>query len=195
MPEIIDLTADSSPIAVPIEISSGDELLPPSTQQGASKEKKRRGKKKKKSKGPVTGSLNTSTQNSRDHTPKEGSDQRNKQSPGRRSASAPPPELSAAGAEESQLFYFDVTRASIVPGPGIESALRPGNVLSEPPNQDVSRLVLPSHVSVLASSTEGVSAIEVILPPTADCDDDYIDFLEYEDRKVWAIHPSLVSLC
>jgi len=189
MPEIIDLTADSSPILVSVEISSGDELPPPSTQQGASKEKKRRSKKKKKSKGPVTGSVNTSTQNSRDHTPKGGSDQRNKQSLDRRSPLSLP-ELSATGAEESQLFYIDTTKGSIVPDTGIEPALQSGDVLSEPPSQDVSRLVLPSHVSVLASSTESAGPIEVILPPTVECDDDYIDFLEYEDRKVWTIHTS-----
>ena len=42
--------------------------------------------------------------------------------------------------------------------------------------------------------TEGVDpTVEVILPPTVDCDDDYIQFLEYNDRKVGSIHPPLVS--
>lgn len=187
MSEIIDLTADSSPI----EISSGEEFHPPPTQKDASKEKKRRSKKKKKSKGPVTGSLNISTQNSRDHTPKEGGSECNGQL-GRRSASPP---ASAAGSEGSHLFYIDTTGTSIVPDSGVDPALRPDDVHSESKDEDASKLVLPSHISVLASSAEGVGPIQVILPPAVDCDDDYIDFLEYEDRKVWTTHTPYVFPC
>ncbi|KAI6113699.1 hypothetical protein EV401DRAFT_1866622 [Pisolithus croceorrhizus] len=173
MAEIIDLTADSPK---PIEISSTEEDLstPTPTQDVSSNEKGRRNRKKKRSKRPITGQAGASTRNSVDAA------QRGEEKDCDNTQSGPPPEVSA---EDSQLFYFDAV-AVPVPDSNPEYARQPTDAPSEDGSQDEHRLLLPSHVSLLAPSTDGTDPIEVIPPPVVDPDDDYIDFLDYEDRRV-----------
>ncbi|KAI6164841.1 hypothetical protein EDD17DRAFT_1558305 [Pisolithus thermaeus] len=148
MAEIIDLTADSPK---PIEISSTEEDLstPTPTQDVSSNEKGRRNRKKKRSKHAA---------------------QREEEKDCDNTQSEPPPEVSA---EDSQLFYFD-TVAVPVPDFNPEYARQPTDAPAEDGSQDEHRLLLPSHVSLLAP---------IIPPPVVDPDDDYIDFLDYEDRR------------
>ncbi|KAI6151943.1 hypothetical protein BKA82DRAFT_2911571 [Pisolithus tinctorius] len=174
MAEIIDLTANS-PGQTPIEISSGEEdaSTPTPTQDVSSNEKGCRNRKKKRSKRPVTEQVGSSTHNSADCAQQEGGKQCDN------SYSAPLPEVST---EDSQLFYFDVV-AVPVPDVNAEYVQRPTDVPSEGCSQDNPKLLLPSHVSLLAPGTNSTDPIEIIPPPIVDSNDDYIDFLDYEDRK------------
>lgn len=175
MAEIIDLTADSSK---PIEISSAEEDLstPTPTQDLPSNEKGRRNRKKKRSKRPITEQAGTSasTRNAADGA------QRGEEKECDNAQSGTPPEVAA---EDSQLFYFDAVAVPVPDFINPEYARQPTDTPSEDCSQDEHKLLLPSHVSLLAPSTDGADPIEVIPPPIVDSDDDYIDFLEYEDRR------------
>ncbi|KAI6003968.1 hypothetical protein EDD15DRAFT_1261280 [Pisolithus albus] len=176
MAEIIDLTADSPK---PIEISSAEEDLstPTPTQGLPSNEKGRRHRKKKRSKRPITeqAGASASTHNSA------GGTQRREEEERENAQSGTPPEVAA---DDSQLFYFDAVAVPVPDFINPEYARQPIDAPSEDCSQDENKLLLPSHVSLLAPSTNGADPIEVIPPPIVDSDDDYIDFLEYEDRRV-----------
>ncbi|KAI5982470.1 hypothetical protein EDD15DRAFT_2180818 [Pisolithus albus] len=87
-------------------------------------------------------------------------------------------------ADDSQLFYFDAVAVPVPDFINPEYARQPSDVPSEDCSQDEHKLLLPSHVSLLAPSTDGADPIEVIPPPIVNSDDDYIDFSEYEDRSI-----------
>ncbi|KAI6003101.1 hypothetical protein EDD15DRAFT_2467775 [Pisolithus albus] len=87
-------------------------------------------------------------------------------------------------ADDSQLFYFDAVAVPVPDFINPEYARQPSDAPSEDCSQDEHKLLLPSHVSLLAPSTDGADPIEVIPPPIVNSDDDYIDFSEYEDRSI-----------
>ncbi|KAI5996730.1 hypothetical protein EDD15DRAFT_2194951 [Pisolithus albus] len=95
-------------------------------------------------------------------------------------------------ADDSQLFYFDAVAVPVPDFINPEYARQPSDAPSEDCSLDEHKLLLPSHVSLLAPSTDGADPIEVIPPPIINSDDDYIDFLEYEGRSIRTKAPGLV---
>ncbi|KAG9317311.1 hypothetical protein JVU11DRAFT_1509 [Chiua virens] len=91
-------------------------------------------------------------------------------------ASAPRPlQTPPSASDEPGLFFFDDAPAPIT----VDDPPSPQPVKS---NSDGTKLLLPSHVEVFYN--DGPVAVEVIPPPKLDSDDDeYIEYLDYEDRK------------
>ncbi|KIK99996.1 hypothetical protein PAXRUDRAFT_381108 [Paxillus rubicundulus Ve08.2h10] len=178
MPEIIDLTMPS-PHSEPIEISS-DEGNPPLDQQNPAQEKKRRkNKKRKKSKGLASDAVDSPAQLSRDQSRERGNSCDTSRSPAPRPRSATPrPQTSAPTTDEPGLFYFDAVAAPI----DLEDHLPEPQTAES--NGASSRLSLPSHVAVVSSNGDRVVPVEIIVPPTTTLDDDdYIEYLDYDDGK------------
>ena len=173
MPEIIDLTIPSSP--QPIEVLSEGEI-PVSLGNGTSsvQRKTRRLRNRRKSRDPTCDSVDSSRSQSLER--KNGRDSRVGTLSQRRSAS-PNRRPPAEGVSDQELFFFDAAPAPVVDT--IESTeIQPEGFTSA-----ADRLLLPSHVLVL-SAGEGAVPVEIIPPPPVDSEDDYIEYLDYEDRKV-----------
>lgn len=173
MPEIIDLTLSSSP--QPIEIlSEGEILVPLSNVASSSQKKTRRLRKRRKSKDPTGDSVGSSRNQSLER--RDGGfshvgtvSRRRSASPNRRSPTRT--------VSDQELFFFDAA-----PAPVVEPA-EPTQTQPEGSKSTVDRLLLPSHVSVL-SIGEGAVPVDIIPPLPMDSEDDYIEYLDYEDRKV-----------
>jgi hypothetical protein len=97
-------------------------------------------------------------------------------SPGNRRRSTSPPSPS----HNSALFFVDVQPAEVKPSdkPSVHGAI-PVVVDDEARN-----LLLPAHVSVFGVA-EGSIPVEILPPSDSEGqDDDYIEYLDYDDRKV-----------
>lgn len=175
MAEIIDLTVSPRPEI--IEISSEEENTSPSRHK-----RTRENKKRKRTKGKISNGLSSdgisSAQPSRAHSAEIGnkSSELNESIPHPKSASSPRL-ISPPATDESGLFCFDHTAAPI---PADDSPPPPEPV---EPNGDGNTLLLPSHVMIFHDN--GHTPAEVIPPPKPSSDDEeYIEYLDYEDRKV-----------
>jgi len=83
----------------------------------------------------------------------------------------------ASGSDQKYSFFIDLTPAAILP---ISRHTPP---TSNQPNDSQNKLLVPSHVTVLGNTpTEIVSS-----PLSASGDDDFINYLDYEDTKVRVI--------
>ncbi|KAK0468352.1 uncharacterized protein EV420DRAFT_460559 [Desarmillaria tabescens] len=91
----------------------------------------------------------------------------------RRRRSRSPPSRSPEPLDDSKLFYFDLDP---VPLPNVvQKAEKAGDSEEGGP----SKLLLPSHVQVLGSVP-----VEILPPSPSDSEnEDYIDYLDYDDRK------------
>ncbi|KAG2369823.1 hypothetical protein BDR07DRAFT_318627 [Suillus spraguei] len=176
MPEIIDLTV-SSPPPEPIEILSDGEIPAVSFNQEdpSSQKSKRKQRKRKKSKGPTSDNVDSSRKRSLER--RSTADSRSGIISRRRSAS--PKRRSPAPAPDQELFFFDATPASVVTEPTQSSKSQP-----ESSKSAADRLLLPSHVSILSAGGDGTIPVEIVpqLPVDSE-EEDYIEYLDYEDRK------------
>lgn len=77
------------------------------------------------------------------------------------------------------LFFVD-THAAEVPT-NTKPTLPPPPDTSAEPKEEEPPLLLPAHVSVLEGA-DG-APVEIIQPPPIDSDDDYIDYLDYDDDR------------
>jgi protein AIR1/2 len=174
MAEIIDLTVSPRPEI--IEISSDQEDASPGRHNRTQENKKRR--KRKKANGLATASDGSSgignfTQHSRAHSSEIG----NKHSDLNESTPQP---ASSSTIDEPGLFIFDGTAAPI--------AVEDISPTPEPAesNGDGNKLLLPSHVAIFHD--DGPVPVEVIPPPVPSSDDEeYIEYLDYDDRKVSSV--------
>lgn len=86
----------------------------------------------------------------------------------------------AKGSDQNDSFFIDLTAAAIPP---VSQCTPP---TSNQPNDPQNKLLVPSHVTVL-----GNTPTEIISSPLSDSeDDDFINYLDYEDTKVRANCPS-----
>jgi len=80
----------------------------------------------------------------------------------------------ASGSDQKSSFFIDLTPASILP---ISRRTPP---TSNQSNNPQNKLLVPSHVTVL-----GNTPTEIVSSPLSDSgDDDFINYLDYEDTKV-----------
>lgn len=176
MAEIIDLTVSPQPEI--IEISSDQGNTPPGSGNRTQENKKRKRKKGKTSTGFASASVNSSAQPSRAHSQETGNkhSELNESTPHHRSAS-PPLQISSSSTGEPALFIVDYAAAPI--------AVKDSSPTPEPAesNGDGNKLLLPSHVAIFHD--DGPIPAEVLPPqkPSSD-DEEYIEYLDYEDRKV-----------
>lgn len=185
MPELIDLTV-SSPPSDPIEILSDGEIPTASLNQEdpPSQKSKRKPRKRTKSKGPTCDGVTSSRNQSLER--RSAADSHAETVPRRRSASpkrrSPVPTFS-----DQELFFFDATPAPVVTEPTQSSNSQP-----ESSKSAADRLLLPSHVSILSAGEDGAVPVEIVpqLPVDSE-EEDYIEYLDYEDRKV---QPSVVMI-
>lgn len=177
MAEVIDLTVSPPPEI--IEISSDQGNTPPGRRNRTQENKKRKRKKgKARSTSPASASVSGSAQPSRAHSPEIGNkhNEFNESAPHHRSAS-PPLQISSSTTGEPGLFIIDGAAAPIVVE---DSSPTPERAES---NGDGDKLLLPSHVAIFRD--DGPIPAEVLLPPKPTSDDEeYIEYLDYEDRKV-----------
>lgn len=175
MAEIIDLTASPQPEV--IEISSEGNTSP--RHHSRTRENKKRKKKGGKTlNGLSSDGINSSAQFSRAHSPEIGneSNELNESTFHPKSVSNTR-QISPSIADEPGLFFFDGTGAHIA-GDDSPPSLEPVES-----NEDGNKLLLPSHVLVFRDSEPTPS--QVIPPPKPSSDDEeYIEYLDYEDRKV-----------
>ncbi|KAG1779713.1 hypothetical protein EV702DRAFT_1086173 [Suillus placidus] len=177
MPEIIDLTV-SPPPPEPIEILSDGEIPTVSLNQedSPSQKSKRKPRKRKKSKGPTCDGVDSSRNQSLERRSTADSraatvSRRRSVSPKRRSPAPAPP--------DQELFFFDATPAPVVTEPSQSSNSQP-----ESSKSAADRLLLPSHVSILSAGGDAAVPIEIVAQLPVDSEEeDYIEYLEYEDRK------------
>jgi protein AIR1/2 len=88
----------------------------------------------------------------------------------------------AKGSDQNDSFFIDLTAATIPP---ISQRTPP---TSNQPNDPQNKLLVPSHVTVLGNTP---TEIEIVSSPLSDSgDDDFINYLDYEDSKVRANCPS-----
>ncbi|KAF8639622.1 hypothetical protein AX17_000887 [Amanita inopinata Kibby_2008] len=89
-----------------------------------------------------------------------------------------PTGFSGQAADASQSFFIDISPETL---PSAPSSVALPQYEEEAQN---SRLMLPAHVSVF-----GDGPVEIIRAPTHEPDEeDYIEYLDYEDRKVRQLH-------
>lgn len=178
MAEIIDLTASPPPEI--IEISSDQENTSSGRRDRTQENRKRKRKKGKTSNGLASdGTIGSSAQPSRTHSPEIGNKHRDRNESTPYPGSVPQVSelIPLSTADEPELFIFDGTPTPIVvedvsPAPGPAES-----------NGDGNKLLLPSHVAILRD--DGCIPAEVIPPPNLGSDDEeYIEYLDYEDRKV-----------
>lgn len=210
--EIIDLT--SSPgLLESIAIQPGEEIevkfatipAPPLVQE---REKKATRSRKKRKKSMVEGESQESSANTREHSVEEGEvgDAPSTQSRGKRSSNAihagaskregakgtrtHPREQSPATKRRSHspprrrtsspqlpdnaadIFFIDIKPVPLPPAAQYSASSGPAD------ENQTAKLLLPAHVSVF-----GTVPVE-ILPPVDPDEDDYIEYLDYDDRKV-----------
>jgi protein AIR1/2 len=189
MPEIIDLTLPSSPIEI---LSEGEIPVSESlnNETSSSQKKTRKSRKRKKSKGltrdGVDSSRNQSLErhNSR-NSPVGTVSRRRSASPKRRSPSQ--------GVSDQELFFFDAAPAPVV------EPIEPTQISVtqiEGSKTATDRLLLPSHVSVLSVGEEGAVPVEIIHPSPVDSEgEDYIEYLDYDDKKVCGQRPFMIMIC
>ncbi|KAG2754740.1 hypothetical protein P692DRAFT_201739981 [Suillus brevipes Sb2] len=174
MPEIIDLTV-SPPPPEPIEILSDGEIPMVSLnhEDPPSQKSKRKPRKRRKSKGPtcdgVDSSRNQSLERRSTPDPRAGTvSRRRSASPTRRSP-----------APDQELFFFDATPAPVVTESTQRSTAQP-----ESSKSAADRLLLPSHVSILSAGADGAVPVEIVPQLPVDSEEEnYIEYLDYEDRK------------
>ena len=175
MAEIIDLTV--SPQREIIEISS-DQANTPNPRSRTQVDKKRKRKRRKTPNGLASdGPTNSSAQPSRAHSQEIGNEPGEFNQP--QSTSIPwrtiPPT-----SDEPGLFFFDHAAAPIA---GDNSPAELGES-----NGGDSKLLLPSHVTIFQGN--GPTSVSVIPSPKPSSDDEqYIEHLDYEDRKVCFVVP------
>jgi protein AIR1/2 len=175
MAEVIDLTLPSSPIEI---LSEGEIPASLNDEASSSQKKTRKSRKRRKSTG-LTDSVDISRNQSLER--RSVGDSRIETVSRRRSAS-PNRRSPAPAVSDQELFYFDAAPASVV-----EPAEPTQSVNTQPEGSGTAedRLLLPSHVSVLSTGEEGAVPVEIIPPPPIDSEgEDYIEYLDYEDRKV-----------
>lgn len=184
MAEVIDLTVSPRPEI--IEISSDHENNSPGRCNRTQENKKRKRKKEKTSNSLATGSdsaFSSSAQPTRAHSPEIGdkhSDINDSSVPCPKSASQALPSVSSSIIGEPGLFFLDGAPAPIAVE-DITSTPEPTDS-----NGDGNKLLLPSHVAIFHD--DGPIPTEVIPPPKLSSDDEeYIEYLDYEDRKVSSV--------
>ncbi|KDQ64478.1 hypothetical protein JAAARDRAFT_64329 [Jaapia argillacea MUCL 33604] len=159
-PEILDLTASSSPCIAVIDLDADEGTITPTgstKRKGSGKEvPKKRSKKNKQNK--TTGDDGEVLETSR--------------------------EQSADREDTSPLFFVDVEPAVIPGDVAVEGkSIQPLVLETEETSRSepTGKILLPAHVSLYG---EGVVPIEIIpsLDPASD-DEDYIEYLDYDDRK------------
>jgi protein AIR1/2 len=78
------------------------------------------------------------------------------------------------------LFFFDATPAPVVTESTQRSTAQP-----ESSKSAADRLLLPSHVSILSAGADGAVPVEIVPQLPVDSEEEnYIEYLDYEDRKV-----------
>lgn len=177
MAEVIDLTVSPRPEI--IEISSDQQDTSPGRRNRTQEKKKKKRNRNKGKNGLTSASVSSSAQPSRAHSPEIGNEHSElvESTPHHRSASPP---ISSSTTGEPGLFIFDGTAAPI--------ALEDSSATPEPveSNGDGDKLLLPCHVAILHD--DGVIPAEILPPPKLSSDDDeYIEYLDYEDRKVCSV--------
>ena len=192
--EIIDLT-ESPPPPEPIVIQSDEDDVeassPKDTKSGKEMRKSRR--KKRKKGGPIEDGevAESSTQASRIHSRERQAD-RNRIPPSRRRSHSPEPRRRSPSprlrGNFTDLFYVDVLPAqvSVSVKPTIPGEKRPDSDCATNNEMDHSKLLLPEHVSVFGVGENGAGPVEIIGPPTpksGDEDEDFIEYLDYDDRN------------
>lgn len=174
--EIIDLT-ESPPPPPPIFIDSdsGDAAEPTSTQSnGREKKKKPRRKKQKKSRdgeGLVSSSQASRAPSRERDSGRSGRSRHRSRSP---------------RSNVDDLFIVDVQPVQIQPSlklpEPVEDSVDTKAVLPKP--ADGSKLLLPAHVSVFGPIGDSAGPVEIIRPPTPNSEDgqeDFIEYLDYDD--------------
>ena len=182
MAEIIDLTVSPSRPEV-IEISSDQET--PGRRIRTQENKKREKKRKKTPNGLASDSgIGSSAQPSRapSHSPETGNKHSDVNDPSTPHPTKPQTlhSIPSSTIDVPGLFFFDAVAAFVT--------VEDFSPTPEPTesNGDCSKLLLPSHVAV--SCDDGSIVAEVIPPPkTSSDDEDYIEYLDYEDRKVGSV--------
>lgn len=175
MLEIIDLTVSPRPEI--IEISSDQGTTSPGRRNRTQESKRRKRKKGKTSSGPASDSISGSAQPSKAHSPEVGNkpNELNESTPHHRSTS-PPLRVSSSTTGEPGDFIIDLTAAPIA----VEDSSTPEF------NEDGDGLLLPSHVAIFHD--DGPVSTEVLPPQKLSSDDEeYIEYLDYEDRKVCSV--------
>ena len=176
MAEVIDLTV--SPLPEIIEISSDQENTSPSRRKRTQENKRRRKRKKANGLASDSSGIGSSARPSRTHSPETGNKHSDldESTPHPKPASQVVQPISSTN-DEPGLFIFDGTAAPI--------AVEDISPTPEPAesNEDGNKLLLPSHVAIFHD--DGPIPAEVIPPqkPSPD-DEEYIEYLDYEDRKV-----------
>ncbi|KAF5388025.1 hypothetical protein D9615_000391 [Tricholomella constricta] len=201
--EIIDLTVTPPPVYIDVDAEeplASASTLTTDTGSAVGPERERKKSRRKKRKRTLTeGESQSSTAQTREHSVEEGeidsgkprerlptgSSSRpieehhrrkerhlNEQNQHRRSPSPsvqkPSPTKDAGG-----LFFIDVAPALLPP-----TALFASTSNSAAKGKPSNALLLPAHVSVF-----GTEPVEILLPATADSDEeDYIDYLDFDDR-------------
>lgn len=177
MLDIIDLTV-SPPPPEPIEILSDGEIPMVSLNQDdpSSQKSKRKPRKRRKSKGPTCDGVDSSRNQSLER--RSTADSRTGTVSRRRSAS-PKRRSPAPAPSDQELFFFDATPALVV-----TELTQSSNSQPESSKSAADRLLLPSHVSILSAGEDGAVPVEIVpqLPVDSE-EEDYIEYLDYEDRK------------
>lgn len=180
MAEIIDLTVSPRPEIIEI-LSDNSPARPSRTQENKKrKRKKRKTHNRLASDSGIGSSASAQPSRAPSHSPETG----NKQSGGNDSsipqtASQAPQSVSSSTVDESGLFVIDGVPAPIV----VEDTPTPEPTESK---DDGNKLLLPSHVTIL--DDDGPIPVQVIPPTKLSSDDeDYIVYLDYEDRKVSSV--------
>lgn len=175
MPEIIDLTASSPPPGI-IEILSDGEIpmVSLNPEDPPSQKPKRKPRKRRKSKGPTCDGVDSARKQSLERRstpdPRAGTVSRKRSAPPTRRSPAP----------DQELFFFDATPAPVVTEPTQTSNTQP-----ESSKSAADRLLLPSHVSILNAGADGAVPVEIVPQLPVDSEEEnYIEYLDYEDRKV-----------
>lgn len=176
MPEPLGVQLDSSN-TVPIEES------PEATTNQQSKRKRKRKSRKSSNNSPATTACPSSRNSPERHLDSELQTKRKRADRSAGGGGRSDEEGASGGIndnqenpkpEEQDLFYVDVTP---VPVPSVRQTA------AEKPNESAEtsgKLLVPAHVTVLGSTP-----VEIISQPSADSEDeDFINYLDYDDSKV-----------
>lgn len=179
---IIDLTI-SSPPPVPIVIESDSADAEHSNIPGSGREKKQKPRRKKQKKKRDGGVVEASNQTSR--------------APSRERDTSRNGRSRSLGSHVDGLFVVDVQPVPIQASLKLPDSVEVHNDTKSalPKVTDSAKLLLPAHVSVFCPRGDGVGPVDIIRPPTPDSEDgdeDFIEYLDYDDGvKVRIIqHPS-----
>jgi len=123
---------------------------------------RKHGKKRRSNKEP-------NSSNSRDRSPPEQRRQHRSKSPRRKRSVSP----NAHSPKDPEDFFCIDVQPSVLPAAS--------KFIPSTPSEQADGLILPPHVSIF-----GAAPVEILAPSTSDSDDDdYIEYLDYDERKDW----------